>query len=106
MSASSPASTPRAIRSLSRVTTATGFGKRRYRAAGSTPTSCRRADPHVIAGGNGAAGDHLGVDAAVGVTETAHQRRRDIEVANGGFRIDIDGGGGRDTPDGLRPGLG
>ena len=33
-----------AIRSWSQATTATGSGKRRFRAAGFTPTSCRRAD--------------------------------------------------------------
>src|SRR5229473_300363 len=44
MSASSAASTPMAIRLWCQATMATGSGKRRFRAAGFTPTSCRRTD--------------------------------------------------------------
>ena len=113
MSASSAASMPRAIRSWSRATTATGSGKRRFRAAGSTPTYAdelrlayvsprftgrgARASRAVhtgfgrfgydrIADADGAAGDHLGIDAAFVVAEAAHQRLRDVEVARGGVR--------------------
>ena len=34
-----------------------------------------------IAGGDAAAGDHLGIDAAIGMAEAAHQRVRNVEVA-------------------------
>src|SRR5450432_487692 len=44
MSASSAASTPRSIRLWCQATTATGSGKRQFRAAGFTPTCCRRTD--------------------------------------------------------------
>jgi hypothetical protein len=46
----------------------------------------------LIAFGNAAAGDHLGIDAAIGMAEALHQRMRDIEVARGGVGIDVDGG--------------
>src|SRR5882757_5342687 len=120
MSASSVVSTPEVIRSWCRAIMATGSGKRRFRAAGFTPTSCRRVDASYltspreergegaererasvrsqqlrpfrcnrIANADGAAGGHLGINAAVGVGEAAHQRERDVEVARGGLRIDV-----------------
>src|SRR5712672_1331797 len=97
MSAWSAASTPAAIRSWCRATTATGSGKRQFRVAGFTPTSCRRTDGYGIAGGNGTAGDHLGIDTALVVAQAAHQRVWDVEVAGRGFGIDV-GGGAADDP--------
>src|SRR6266404_834356 len=105
MSESSAASMPTAIRSWCRATTTTASWKRHTRAAGFTPTSCRRADGHLIAGGNGAAGDDLGIDPAIGVAEAAHQGVRDIEVAHGAFRIDVDGGAPDDSLHDLQPGF-
>ena len=56
-----------------------------------------------IADGNIAAGDHLGIDSAIGVAEPAHQRLRDREIALGGVGIDIDGGAADDALDHLEP---
>ena len=50
-----------------------------------------------IAGRNSAAGDHFGIDAAVGVAEPALQRLRDGKVARGSIRIDIDSGAADDA---------
>src|SRR5216683_952555 len=97
MSASSAASTPMAIRLWCQATMATGSGKPRFRAAGFTPTSCRRTDAHFIAGGNSAAGDHFGIDAAFVVAEVTHQRVRDVEITSRGFWIDV-GGSAADDP--------
>ena len=47
--------------------------------------------PDRVTDTNGAAGNDFGIDAAIGVAETAHQRMRDIEVARSAFGIDIDG---------------
>ncbi len=43
-----------------------------------------------VAGGDRAAGDHLGIDAALGVTKPSHQRLRNGEIACGGVGIDVD----------------
>src|ERR1700689_2579028 len=43
-----------------------------------------------IADANGAAGDHLGIDTAVGVPEAAHQCLRNVEIARRGLWIDVD----------------
>src|SRR5258705_13128245 len=56
-----------------------------------------------IASTNGAAGDHLGIDAAIGVAEPALQRLRDGKIARGGIRIDIDGGAADDAFHHLEP---
>ncbi len=57
----------------------------------------RRFDDDRIADADVAAFDHLGIDPAIGVAETALQRLRDLEIARGGFRIDVDGGAAHDA---------
>src|SRR5260370_18247257 len=56
-----------------------------------------------IANADGAAGGHLGIDPAFGVTEAAHQRVRDVEVARRGLRIDVGGGAAHDPLYDLEP---
>src|SRR5947209_18514674 len=56
-----------------------------------------------IAGADGAARDHLGIDPAVGMAEPALQRLRDGEVALRRIRIDIDGGAADDALHDLQP---
>src|SRR5260370_5183878 len=105
MSAWSAASTPVAIRLWCRATTATGSGKRQFRAGGFTPTSCRRTEGYCIAGGNGAVGDHFGIDAAFVVAEVTAQRGRNVEVARGGRGIDINGSAADDPLHHFQPDL-
>src|SRR5882724_1372737 len=67
MSGWSAASIAAAIPLWCRAITATASGKRRFRAAGFTPTLCRRVDRrYAVAGGAAAAGDYPGLDPAIG----------------------------------------
>src|SRR5947209_9513080 len=54
---------------------------------------------HRIARCHLTAPDHLGIDAALAMTEAALQRGRDIEVARGGVGVDVDGGAAADALD-------
>src|SRR5882762_7599648 len=92
----SAASTPVAIRLWCRATTATGSGKRQFRAGGFSPTSCRRTDGYCIAGG---------IDAAFVVAEVTHQRGRNVEVARGGLGVDVDGSAADDPLHHFQPDL-
>ena len=59
----------------------------------------------VVADGDLAAGDDLGIDAAVGVAEIVHQRARNRHVADAGVGIDLRGRATLDALDHLEPGL-
>src|SRR5665213_3965763 len=56
-----------------------------------------------IADADGAPGDHLRIDTAVGVPEASHQRLRNVEVARRRLRIDVDRRAADDSLDDPEP---
>src|SRR6516164_11457056 len=62
----------------------------------------RRFQGDAVADGNVAGRDHLGIDAAFVMTEAAHQRLRDLEIARSAVGIDVDGGATGDPLDHLQ----
>src|ERR1700733_3775407 len=59
-------------------------------------------DRDFVANAKCAGRNHLGIDAAIGVTEPALQRVRDFEIADRGIGIDVDGGAALDPLDDLQ----
>src|SRR3954467_10935252 len=57
----------------------------------------RLVDGKPVAVDDGAALDNLGIDAAIHVAETAHERRRDVEIAYPARRVDIGRGAALDA---------
>ena len=84
------------------VVALTGIQLRSRLYAGTTNSD----DLDLVAGSDLARCSHLGINPAIAVAESAHQRFRDVEVADAGQGIDVGGGAADDALDDFEAGVG